>query len=427
MRCKSKIKCTAGFLVCLALFTGCGAKPDSGPILTAEKGEAPDGNGGKLEMLVRGADIICGTGSEAGFYYVAPAPENMLTGNIRYVDYASGQDVYLSSQVNGDHRGEEDPSYLDSLAGETALFLYNDRLFFLRGGAPAYAANESFGERALSAIYSMGLDGADRKRIYQGDSTSTLLPVVLADDQFLYCFRVTMKEIELFKLAFDGGKETLVATFPFGTQFLEGWDRNLIVQTVEDVQAGNDHRTDYTVYAFNVDTGEQTPIVSWGSEKLVYTAVNQEAFYLMGVNDGLLEKYTIAGAKETYPLGGYGSDTSFVCNAITSIGKYLFVPYYDEQSDCYYNLVVDTGDFSVVKSTIGYYDEGKHTQYEAKVIAETEQEFLVITKSYVENATLDSGDGTEIAIELPVYQMELFAKPDYLGSKNISRQIVRQK
>lgn len=426
MHYKSKRKCAVGLLIGLALFAGCAARPGAAPILADEKGDGPESRAETLEMLVQGTDIIHGAGSETGFYYVDMAPENMLTGNIRYVDYASGQDVFLSSQVNSDHKGQEDPSYLDSTMGETALFLQNGQLFFLRGGAPAYAANESFGERALSAIYSMGLDGAGRKRIYQGDSTSTLLPVVLTDNEFLYCFRLTTKETELFRLAFDGRKEEPIAAFPFGTQFLGGWDRELIVQTIEDIQSNNDHRTNYTVYAFNVDTGEQTPIVSWESEKLVYTAVNQDAFYLMGVKDSLLERYTIAGAKETYPLASYVSDTSFVCDLITSIGKYLFVPYYDEQNGEYYNLIIDTSDFSAVKNTIAYYDESKNAQYQAKVIGETEKEFLVITKSYMGNATLDLEDGTGTSIDLPVYQMELFEKSDYLASKNVSRQVVRQ-
>ena len=426
MRYKSKIKCAAGFLVCLALFTGCGAKPDAGPILTAEKGEVPGGKAGKREMLVRDTDIICGTGSEKVFYYATPAPKNMLTGNVRYVDYASGQDVYLSNQVNGDNTGPEDPSYLDSLAGETALFTCGDRLFFLRGGAPSYAANDGFGERALSAIYSMELDGTDRKRIYQGNSTSTLLPVAFADDQFLYCFRQNMQEIELFKLGLDGEKETPVATFSFGTQFLGVWDRNLIVQDIQDVQLENDHRTDYAVYTFNIDTKEQNPGISWGSEKLVYTAVNQDAFYLIGVYDGILERYPFAGGKETHLLKENSPDTSFVFNSPTSLGAYLFIPYYDEQSDTYYNLVVDTNHFSVTKNTLSYYDAGKNTEYEARVIWETEKEFLVITKSYMENAKLDFGDGTETSVHLPIYQMELFEKSDYLESRNLSRQIVRQ-
>lgn len=44
----------------------------------------------------------------------------------------------------------------------------------------------------------------------------------------------------------------------------------------------------------------------------------------------------------------------------------------------------------------------------------------------MENAKLDFGDGTETSVQLPIYQMELFEKSDYLASKNVSRQIVRQ-
>ena len=76
------------------------------------------------------------TGNENGYYYVDRS--DSINANLRYIDYATAQDIYLSSRPEANHLAPEDDSYISSVAGLGVAFPVGDSLFLLRAGAPMY-------------------------------------------------------------------------------------------------------------------------------------------------------------------------------------------------------------------------------------------------------------------------------------------------
>ena len=79
-------------------------------------------------------------GSADGYYYVDRG--SGVAANLRYIDYATGQDVFLSSRPGGDHFSPEDESFLSSAAGSALACPAGDALYLVRTGAPGAASGQ---------------------------------------------------------------------------------------------------------------------------------------------------------------------------------------------------------------------------------------------------------------------------------------------
>ena len=159
-------------------------------------------------------DYAAGAQTDDGYYYIEPNQNDYLTGQIRYIDYASAVNIPLSAQANSEHTTEADTSYLDSIIGDYRMFLWGEKIYYIRAGASSYIESSDFGDLAASAVYSMDKDGSNRKLIYQGNSSGDLLMYAVGWDNTLCFMRQTISNYEIFSISTSGGDEHVLSTFP---------------------------------------------------------------------------------------------------------------------------------------------------------------------------------------------------------------------
>ena len=194
----------------IALLTGCGGNQSVSQSTASSSTTEQENIVQNLTMLIPDRRLTLGVGTQDGYYYVQPGASDYLTGQIRYVDYATAMDVPLSTQVNSDHADETDPSYLDSIIGDYRLFIYDGHLYFIRAGASAYVEGSEFGDLATGAVYRMNLDGSERTQVYSGDGSGDLMMYAVGGEDALYLFEQTVEGIDVLRVPESGGTpETL--------------------------------------------------------------------------------------------------------------------------------------------------------------------------------------------------------------------------
>lgn len=121
-----------------------------------------------------------------GFYRFVPRADS--SSNLCYVDFASGQEIYLCSQPNCTHADASCTSWYPSNLGILLPVPVGGRLAILHGGSPSYAAQ--LGEDALAQIEFAAPDGSGRSRgiVFPANVQITSLPRggYACDDENVY-------------------------------------------------------------------------------------------------------------------------------------------------------------------------------------------------------------------------------------------------
>ena len=101
---------------------------------------------------------VDGYSTAEGFYRFVPRED--ASSNLCYIDFASGQEIYLCSQPNCAHADASCTSWYPSNLGILLPIPVGDRLVVLHGGSPSYAS--LIGDDALAQIEFAALDGSGR-------------------------------------------------------------------------------------------------------------------------------------------------------------------------------------------------------------------------------------------------------------------------
>lgn len=235
MKTNARKKRLAAALFSCLLLAGCGAPGAGAPA----KGEA---------ICFLSSDPPRGSANEAGYYYFAK-DEN---GNslLRFVDYATLQDVPLCSQPNCTHSDETCPAWFAWGGAEPSVHAAEETLYILFPGAPWESwAFETYGEKALPRIEKCGLDGSERKELVRFGASEAFSSMPAADGENLYAvvteYRSTgepVKKIVTIDLA--AGAVSVDETVQRPELCIVGaWGRELILQSGLGYYA-----------AYNVDT-----------------------------------------------------------------------------------------------------------------------------------------------------------------------------
>lgn len=143
--------------------------------------------------------------SDRGYYYItedsAEIKKDLWGRWIMYMDFETRQEVYLCNEPGCKHRDKNCSAVLteDTMGavGHGMLFLWKDKLYLVsqdedREGMASTdevlidGEGSSGNKLKQTVIYSMGLDGANRKKEYTFAQDVTLDNVVLCDNQALY-------------------------------------------------------------------------------------------------------------------------------------------------------------------------------------------------------------------------------------------------
>lgn len=125
-----------------------------------------------------------GAGTQQGYYYIETNSDELMSANIRYIDYATAQDISLSSNLVEDQNSEASESFLSSTIGGSVIMTSDDRLYVVCLGVPELY--EEYQEDSRPRIYRMDKTGANREVFYLGADGERLLSVWAADSAYLY-------------------------------------------------------------------------------------------------------------------------------------------------------------------------------------------------------------------------------------------------
>lgn len=406
-----KIKAVGNMMLSVVMLLFCSScsaiKPDSIPESEIVNTAAP------LKMLITDNIYTMGCGADEGYYYVQPRADNYLTANIRYIDYASLTDVPLSSQVNSEHSNSDDSSYLDSIIGDYRLFFYNEHLYYLRTGASYYVDNSEFGKLAASAIYRMNPDGSNRELIYQGDGASELLPYAIGNESALYFLRQTIEGVELLCLQGENYSQKTVFQFSLGTTFV-GCSGSLIYYLSMDTENDN---SSFTLSSFDTQNGQVTKVLEWDLENYGEPLIVEQALYMVRPWKRGIDQYTLTGEKtKEISFDQFYQDTAVTYEKVYLAGETIVIPCYDNATQRYYNILVNTAANSLSCSNL-VLESTEKDSIAAVIVANTSENYLAITKRAAEKCEMPLGDGTTQSVEAQVYGYTLFSREDFENSR----------
>ncbi|MCM1190406.1 MAG: hypothetical protein NC541_14065 [bacterium] len=183
--------------------------PDSGALQGAGGSSSSAGNEGLRLLSNRYGESACNT--EDGYYYLTGEAVKLRDGSygthLMYMDFASGQEIYLCSAAGCQHDSPDCPSVFsddDFPSYSTILFVFRDHLYILsrefdNDGSTSqnivvFGGDENFGsgnslvgrESRPAAVYRANLDGTGREKIYAFDGTLTLEDTVFGNDRGIY-------------------------------------------------------------------------------------------------------------------------------------------------------------------------------------------------------------------------------------------------
>ena len=380
-------------------------------------------------------DYAAGAQTDDGYYYIEPNQNDYLTGQIRYIDYASAINIPLSAQANSEHTTEADTSYLDSIIGDYRMFLWGEKIYYIRAGASSYIESSDFGDLAASAVYSMDKDGSNRKLIYQGNSSGDLLMYAVGWDNTLCFMRQTISNYEIFSISTSGGDEHVLSTFPIdvSAQVMGCIGRNIYflnISTDENVtDEYGSYGLRYTIKALNVDTDEMIDVMDIPQDGTlpVQPFISGEHIYLCHLGSTRkIDAYDANGTlQSSISLSAVMPENvqAYVGRGPNLIGTTYIIPCCDTQTKLCFNILVDVNTQEINSSSIQYtQSDGKDT-LSAQIIAESPTDYLAITAVNYVDAEMPQGDGTSITVQNSRYTYELIPKDEFCSDSYASRTV----
>ncbi len=288
--------------------------------------------------------------SDTGYYYItedsSELKKDFYGRQIMYMDFATKQEVFLCNEPGCKHNDKNCSAVLteDEIEsiGSALLFVWKDKLYMVS----KYPDNEgtvevnelwadgedvSVNRRMPTTIYSMGLDGTNRKKEYTFAQDVTIEDMVLCDDEALY---FTAKQIntssekgttystaskrELVRYQPDGMKLETVCSLEFGDQIrwhtIGCYDGKVIVQGTkynkklsfqEEMELGQEEYWEYAndsseiFAALNLADGSLKNIYSLknDSDSINSTVMLDDYLYISAEKEGKINKVNLGTGK----------------------------------------------------------------------------------------------------------------------------------
>lgn len=226
-----------------------------------------------------------------GFYFVSADCREDGSTNLLYLDYATGQQVYLCSQPNCSHDTDACTSYLPYSAGGILSSVVGDRLVLIFPGNLQEAAGT---DTVLPHIETMGLDGSDRKTTVTFGANQVISRPLVTDGKYLYTRLSTTTEdgsftAQLVRIDPDGGEPE--ALCDLNQEWLKGGAGSRLILW----------DADQTYAAYDPATGERTTL--YQAEDALFTS-NLFGSTLAYLQDGVFHLLDVTTGEDKV-LSGY--------------------------------------------------------------------------------------------------------------------------
>lgn len=416
----------------LCILAGCAAPaPSSGAggdagggasetVPAAGMSETAQSTRGTLRLVT---DSKCGSnvtkGNENGYYYIDRGGN--ITASLRYIDYATAQDIYLSARPESNHLTPDDESYISSVAGTGRAFPVGDKLFLLRTGAPIYA--DRFGDDAMAAVFRMNLDGSDRTTVYIGSADERFNDTAAADDHDLYLIREQTERTDdspinksyLIRMDGESGRTENLCELEYGTWLIGAADGMLVFHSISDIAEDDNGMPmfGHEILAYDVASGTLSALKTWQQDEYTEAWVYED---LLVTASWVSRTVTLRRLQEPetvteYPFAGdIPADQTAFWFADCRDGRFYF-----DMDTALCTLDLATGEWG--RMTLQYDDPEKMEPRPVQIYAGTATQYLVLrdqemtTRRYV---NWDDHAVYELEALQPVFA--LIAKEDYWNS-----------
>lgn len=371
-----------------------------------------------------------GAGTQQGYYYIETNSDALMSANIRYIDYATAQDISLSSNLVADQNSEVSESFLSSTIGGSVIMASDNQLYVVCLGVSELY--DEYKEDSRPRIYRMDKNGANREVFYLGADGERLLSVWAADSAYLYGVVESTKNAgaqvstvsKIVRISKQEKKMEYLEELPQNTKLIGAFNRYLVFHqiTVEDAAGGSTDEWGNEIFAYSVDELSYSAIKAWKQKENLSCYVYEDSLVTVNTDECWLSVQDIATAEEktridlssqmvlpqdpddpsplkTYPL--------WFDSCID--GYFVFADVASEEG--FYAVDLTSGECRHVP--LSYYDEGKGGNYPMEVVAENDTSYLVVTGKETSRVTTQGKDGTIAESEQLQTQYGVIAKKDY--------------
>ena len=420
---KQNVMRIAAFLLLGAiLLTGCGQD------VTSTSTELPSIGQATVQgdvQSIRDDTYARGNSSTTGFYRTVP---NEKDGSeiIHYVDFATGQEIALCSQLNCRHNNESCAAWIPASQARNIVVPVGNKLVLLRGGNPNFA--EVLGNDSLAQVEIMNLDGTDRQVIHQFSSVEHVPGMprggFARDGQNLYFMIDSVSGGPRTLYAANVETDQVTALYEMNEEearIVGGTNSEIILEYTPgayDISIkGSELIT--TVIRFNPEIKEVTPLFEH-SYLDAGTCANGKYFLLQ--SDGMIRTYDLqTGAllqeNPVHLADNFEWSTrrslGFYDGKLMVCGENNFLPEEvteDYRPFFYYGIDPETGSANEVNWTYkNYFGENQPIQ----IVAETDMNLLVQSGAESMSITLPDLEGKKYGNRADIDQYGLISKEDF--------------
>lgn len=412
-------------LTACLLLAGCGAAPapSGGSGAAGAESETaqvtlPTASGG-LEAL--GRDTAFGSGNSSGYYYLSTLDGGAFL--LRYIDYATGQDLPLCSQPNCSHSGETCPAWFAYSGTSANVYTTDQQVFVTFNGSPWDSdAFAEYGEAALPRVLTLAPDGSGRREVARFGAADAFTSLPAAGDGTFYTIVTDYGEGE-------GSGEKRIAAIDLATgkvttddsvqrremRIVGAAGRELVLQSMV-----SDTPSAYASY--NVDSGELRDLYN-GSEP-VSAACRDGALILLETKTGTLRCIQIATGQETTLSTDLfsGRSLDFVTLAFVTDAGYVVQAH---QGRTAYNFLIDQTGKTTRQELFADSTDPHDKLRMLDIFAQPGGDYLVAPSRSYRTVKVPGPNSVSYGIDEPVHAFALISQADFWASKPNYRPVTR--
>ena len=407
-------------VVCfVAVFTGCQGRAGFGesasnPSLAQTAAQEPLGVS-DMKLLTKWNGVCSGAAGEQGFYYPKVKDDGSML--LMYLDYATGAETVLCSNLSCEHRDASCPAWISANQGGVVPLVVGDSLFLISRGS-----DNPSEEICQPKLIRMELNGADKRTVIELDASEELIPPFAGNEDTIVCSyrssRTDGTSLDsdqcIVAIQTKNGRMTKLADVGENTTTVVGaLEEQLLLQSVSGES--------FFLSALDANTAEQKVLDTWKyGEKVLFTT--QEGYGFV-YDDGHIE-YSKAPffEKQEFPGISVPMDEQLGLESVMFIDSFddkVIFEVFHPGSEPAQTQVKEWG-FDLSDGTLrelALYTDFDGVTEPVEIISALENQLLVIAELSYQQVNMLDENQMPIQMQTIANQYALIDKEDYWNSK----------